>query len=75
MANRYALQSFWFHNSVSGKEEFVGIGALRDSVTSEACVLYPALFTATALTTATGLDPKTAAYLALHAGGPGDGIP
>lgn len=74
MANRYALQSFWFHNSVSGHEEFVEIGALRDSVTDEACVLHPEQFTATALTTATGLDPKIASYLALHPRGPGEGI-
>ena len=74
MASRYALNSFFFHNSSTGHEEFVSIGALRDSVTDQAVVQHPEQFGTTALTTATGLDPKMASYLALHARGPGEGI-
>lgn len=74
MANRYALNSFWFHNSVTGHEEFVGIGALRDSVSDQAVVQHPEQFTATQLTVLTGLDPKTSEYLKLHPKGPGEGI-
>ena len=74
MAARYALQSFWYHNSVSGHEEFVSIGAARDSVSDQCCVQHPEQFSATALTVLTGLDPKLAAYEALHPRGPGEGI-
>jgi hypothetical protein len=49
MAARYAKQSFWVRRSSDGKEEFVGIGALRDS-TDAVAVQCPALFQTTPLT-------------------------
>jgi hypothetical protein len=74
MAARYALQSFWFHNTSTGHEEFVGIGATRDSVSDQAVVQHPEQFGTAALTSLTGLDPKTEQYLKLHPKGPGEGI-
>lgn len=71
MAARYALLSFHFHNATSGRDEFVSIGALRDT-THQAVVQYPAMFGAAQLDTATGLDPKMKEYLKVHGGGPGE---
>jgi hypothetical protein len=69
MANRYATQSFWWHNSVSGTDEFVGLGFLRDT-THQAVVQRPEMFTTTPLDVP-ALDPKRSEYLKLHPGGPG----
>lgn len=72
MAARYALQSFHFHNASTGHDEFVHIGALRDT-THQAVVQYAAMFSSTPLVVGqTGLDPKTGEYLKIHAGGPGE---
>lgn len=71
MAARYCLVSFWFHNTVSGHDEFVNLGALRDT-THQAVVQYAAMFGTTQPGTATGLDPKLAEYLKVHPGGPGE---
>lgn len=48
MAARYAKQAFWVRRSSDGKEEFVGLGALRDS-TSAVVVQCPTLFQNTPL--------------------------
>ncbi len=73
MAARYALQSFFFRNTSTNHEEFVHIGALRDSAT-QAVVQYPGMFGTVPLTAtvAAGLDPKTAEFLKVHPGGPGE---
>jgi len=74
MAARYALQSFWYHNSSTGKDEYVHIGALRDT-THQSVISYAAMFGTSKLTSLAGqIDPKTEQYEALHPGGPGDGI-
>lgn len=70
MAARYATVSFWWHNTSSGHDEYVHLGALRDT-THQAVVQRPEMFTASApdpLTT----DPKLYGYLKVHAGGPGE---
>ena len=69
MANRYALASFWWHNSSSGADEFVGLGFLRDS-TTQAVVQRPEMFGTVPLDVP-ALDPKRNEYLKLHPGGPG----
>jgi hypothetical protein len=69
VANRYALASFWWHNSVSGSDEFVGLGYLRDS-TTQAVVQRPEMFTTTPLDVPV-LSPQRNEYLKLHPGGPG----
>jgi hypothetical protein len=71
VAARYALQSFHFHNATSGHDEYVHLGALRDSTTA-AVTQYPAMFGTVPLDTATGLDPKLKEYLKVHPGGPGE---
>jgi hypothetical protein len=73
MAARYATSSFWFHNVTSGHDEFVHLGALRDTTTA-VVTQYPAMFSVSALTvtTAGGLDPKLGEYLKVHGGGPGE---
>jgi hypothetical protein len=72
MAARYALQSFWWHNTVSGHDEFVNIGALRDTA-HQAVVQVPAMFSTTPLAVGvTGIDPKLGEYLKVHGGGPGE---
>ena len=74
MAARYALQSFWYHDTSINKEVYVHIGAQRDSVSDQACVQHPEQFGTTQLTSLTGLDPKTEQYLKIHPKGPGEGI-
>jgi hypothetical protein len=69
VAARYALTSFWWHNSVSGADEFVGLGFLRDSA-HQAVVQRPEMFSATPLDVP-ALDPKRSEYLKIHPGGPG----
>jgi hypothetical protein len=73
VAARYATQSFFFRNTSTNHEEYVHIGALRDT-TTQAVVQYPGMFTTVALvaSTAAGLDPKTSEYLKIHPGGPGE---
>ena len=69
MAARYATASFWWHNSVTGSDEFVGLGFLRDT-THQAVVQMPGMFSVTPLDTSV-LDPKRNEYLKVHPGGPG----
>jgi hypothetical protein len=69
MAARYALQSFWWRNTSTNQEEFVGLGFLRDT-THQAVVQRPEMFTTVALDVP-ALDPKRNEYLKLHPGGPG----
>ena len=72
MAARYSLQSFFFRNTTTNHEEYVHIGALRDS-TTQAVVQYPGMFgTVPLVASQTGLDPKTSEYLKVHPGGPGE---
>ena len=72
MAARYCTVSFFFRNTVTGHEEFVHLGALRDSAT-QAVVQYPGMFTASVPDPAvTGIDPKLYGYLKVHPGGPGE---
>jgi hypothetical protein len=68
MAARYALQQFTFHNSVTGSEEVVIVGAQRDSVTSQAFLESPAAFwSAAPLTAAAGqITGVQAGYLAAY---------
>jgi hypothetical protein len=49
MANRYAKTALWCRRSTDGKDEFVGLGALRDS-TDQVVVQCPAMFQNTPLT-------------------------
>jgi len=71
MANRYATQSFWWHNTTANRDEFVGLGFQRDT-THQAVVDRPELFTATVPDpVVTGIDPRRNEYLKLHPGGPG----
>ena len=67
MAARFALQTFCFHNSVSGFEETIQQGAQRDSVTGQAFLQTPAAFwSTTPLVAGTQIDPKLAAYLVAY---------
>ncbi len=70
MAARYALQSFFWHNTSSGFAEYVGLGALRDT-THQAVVQRPEMFTTVPLDTP-ALDPRRKEYLKIHPGGPGE---
>jgi hypothetical protein len=70
MAARYALGSFWWHNTSSGHDEFVNIGALRDT-THQAVVQRPEMFSASPLDVP-AIDPKLKEYLKVHGGGPGE---
>jgi len=70
VAARYALSSFWWHNTSPARDEFVDLGALRDS-TSAVVVAYPAMFSAAQLDTP-AVDPKRKEYLKGHPGGPGE---
>ena len=70
MAARYALSSFWWRNTGASRDEFVDLGALRDS-TSAVVTAYPAMFSASQLDTP-ALDPKRKEYLKGHPGGPGE---
>ena len=70
MAARYALVSFWWHNTSTNRDEYVHLGALRDS-TAAAVTQRPEMFTPAApdpLVT----DPKLYGYLKNHPGGPGE---
>ena len=69
MANRYALSSFWWHNASANRDEFVGLGFLRDT-THQAVVDRPEMFGTVPLDVPV-LDPKRNEYLKLHPGGPG----
>jgi hypothetical protein len=70
MAARYALNSFWWHNTSSGHDEFVNIGSLRDT-THQAVVQRPEMFTTSPLDVP-AIDPKLKEYLKVHGGGPGE---
>ena len=70
MAARYALGSFWWHNTSSGHDEFVELGALRDT-THQAVVQRPEMFSSTQLDTP-ALSPGRKEYLKVHGGGPGE---
>lgn len=66
MAARYALQPFWYYDSVDLAMKFVHQGAQRDSVTSQAFLETPASFwSATPLTPAQA-NPKLFAHLAAY---------
>jgi hypothetical protein len=69
VANRYALQSFWWRNTNTNTDEFVGLGYLRDT-TRPAVVQRPEMFGTVPLDVP-ALDPKRNEYLKLHPGGPG----
>jgi hypothetical protein len=71
MAARYALQSFWWHNTVTNRDEYVGLGFQRDT-THQAVVQRPEMFATTPLDTSTGLSPGRNEYLKIHPSGPGD---
>ena len=70
MAARYCTVSFHFRNTVTGHEEFVDLGALRDSA-SQAVTQYPGMFAVSPLDVP-ALDPKRKEYLKVHPGGPGE---
>jgi hypothetical protein len=70
MAARYALSSFWWHNTSTARDEYVNLGALRDT-THQAVVQRPEMFTATQLDTP-DLNPRLKEYLKVHGGGPGE---
>jgi len=69
MANRYSLASFWWHNASANRDEFVGLGFLRDT-THQAVVDRPEMFGTVPLDVP-ALDPKRNEFLKLHPGGPG----
>jgi len=69
IAARYATQSFWWWNTSTNTNEFVGLGFLRDS-TTQAVVQRPEMFTTVPLDVP-ALDPRRNEYLKLHPGGPG----
>jgi len=66
VAARYSTQSFWWHNTATGRDEFVGLGFLRDT-THQAVVDRSEMFTTTPLDTP-ALDPKRKEYLKVHPG-------
>lgn len=68
MAARYALTNIWYHNTSTGKDEYVHIGALRDS-THQSVVQLPALFTTSPLTTG-AIHPNVVQYLLANPAGP-----
>jgi hypothetical protein len=69
MAARYALGSMWVHNSVSGADEFIHQGALRDSA-SQAVIENPSGFQSAPLAAGTQMHPRLAGYLAQYPAGP-----
>jgi hypothetical protein len=69
MAARYALQSFHWHNTATNRDEFVGLGYLKDSL-HQAVVDRPEMFTTVPLDVPV-LSPQRNEYLKLHTGGPG----
>jgi hypothetical protein len=70
VAARYCLQAFWWRNTGTSRDEFVDLGALRDS-TSAVVVAYPGMFSSAQLDSP-ALDPKRKEYLKVHPGGPGE---
>jgi hypothetical protein len=66
MAARFALNSFVVKNSITGSEEFVHIGAQRDSVTDQAFLENTTAFATTALTSGTQIHPRQAAWIAVY---------
>jgi hypothetical protein len=69
MAARYALQSFHWHNTSTNRDEFVGLGYLRDSL-HQSVVDRPEMFGTVPLDVPV-LSPQRNEYLKLHTGGPG----
>jgi len=69
MAARYATQSFWWHNASTNRDEFVGLGFLRDT-THQAVVDRPEMFGTVQLDVPV-LDPRRNEFLKQHPGGPG----
>jgi hypothetical protein len=65
---QYAKATVHFHNTVTGRDETVQAGALKDSAT-QAVVQVPSLFTSSPLTTS-GLPPAVVSYLTAHTAGP-----
>jgi hypothetical protein len=70
MAARYCTVSFWWRNTGTNRDEYVDLGALRDSTTA-VVIAYPGMFSSTQLDTP-ALDPKRKEYLKVHPGGPGE---
>jgi hypothetical protein len=68
MAARYCLTQLHYHNTVSGKDEYVHIGALRDSA-HQSVVQNPSLFQSAPLTTAQ-IHPNLVQFLLTHTAGP-----
>lgn len=68
MANRYALATVHYHNTVTGKDETVPAGAMRDSA-HQSVVQVPSLFTTVPLTTS-AVRPQLVQYLLANPTGP-----
>jgi hypothetical protein len=68
MASRYCLTQLHYHNTVTGRDEYVHIGALRDSA-HQSVVQNPGSFTTSPLTTAQ-VHPNLVQYLLAHSAGP-----
>jgi hypothetical protein len=69
VAARYSLASWWWHNTNTNTDEFVGLGYLRDT-THQAVVQHPEMFGTVPLDVPV-LSPQRNEYLKLHTGGPG----
>jgi len=69
MANRYALYSLHYHNTVSGHDEYVHEGALRDS-THQSVVQVAAAFRTTPLVAGPDCTGVLAQYLLTYGSGP-----
>lgn len=69
MANRYALVPIHYHNTVSGKDEHVPMGALRDS-THQSVVQCGGSFSAAPLQAGANVTGVLAQYLLLYPSGP-----
>jgi hypothetical protein len=68
VAARYALVSFVFHNTVTGTDEHVEMGASRDSITAQAFLQTPASYwSSVPLAAASGqIHGRLAQYLAAY---------
>lgn len=68
----YALQQFIYHDTVSGEDALVTLGASRNPATSQAYAQTPASYwSATPLAGGTQISPRLRAYLdAYPTGGP-----
>ncbi len=68
MAARYAKQPVHYHNTVSGRDEHVPMGALRDSA-HQSVVQMGAFFSATPLQAGPDLTGVLAQYLLTYPNG------